>query len=662
MIELIFSSLSLSSSLVFLGIILYLIIFHSTFIRLGGEKRRLSLACELVTVPGPTVLLIDEPTSGLDSSTACSLLNLLKSFAVKEKKTLILSIHQPSSNQFHLMDNLLLLHAGRCAYFGSVHSVVPFFSSIGLPMPSHYNPADFILEKVKGQPEDVEKIVAAAQKLDKLPASNQHQHHQHHHHQQNQHQSDVQSNNQITSREMRRNFTNSTRDNETCVQVDDDEKNHQLTVDVTREDDTTNEVTTENEERSPLWSSDGNLKEITEDEDEEDETLHDNDYDENNSHSHHSHSHNNRNATQQSHRNQSNQSCDIELERVVVIETRKERSNSGCFSRTRDCDSGRSSLVDMDRTSTSSTFCSSSHSNSSSSSCSEEMYFDFTRNAAAAATTGLMNAAQNNLTENSTSIYRSTVKPIESSILKKPFKMLRNCSSRSDGRRNIHEAKWPTCFWTQLKVLTGRNFYEARGRMLSKLNFIQTIILALVTGSIWYQIERREETLGDIKGWIFFSMTYWMLFSLFNALVAFPAEREVILKERAAGSYRLSAYYLSKMIGELPLTLTMPTIYHCISYPMMGASNYSTFIATWSYQILCSIVAQSAGLLIGATATDLEVSITVAALYSMSSILFGGFYSATMPFWLTWLRYLSIVYYAFQNMQILEFSLGSPIL
>lgn len=599
------------------------------------------MACELVTVPGPTVLLIDEPTSGLDSSTACSLLNLLKTFAVKEKKTLVLSIHQPSSNQFHLMDNLLLLHNGRCAYFGSVHTVVPFFNSIGFPMPPHYNPADFILDKIKGQQEDADKIISAAEKLEKLPTT-----------------SSSNSNNGVVDR-MRSNSSSesSQRDEQTCVQVDEEDevehsntdKSSTLAVDVTE---VTSSVTNkrqipcsvrssnDNEERSPLWSSHGNLH-PTEDEDDEDVVINEDDDYDTSAHLHHHH--------------QNVQCCEIELEKVVVIESRKERSNSGCFSRGRDCDSGRSSLVDMDRSSTSSTFCSSSHSNSSSSSCSEEMYFDFTRNAAKSKTgCNLVNA--------STSMVKSS-EGEPSTLNKLTSRIFRSHGSSSNRRnRKTYEAKWPTCFWTQLKVLTGRNFYEARGRMLSKLNFIQTIVLALVTGSIWYQIERREETLVDIKGWIFFSMTYWMLFALFNALVAFPAEREVILKERASGSYRLSAYYLSKMIGELPLTLAMPTIYHCISYPLMGASNYSTFLATWSYQILCSIVAQSAGLLIGATATDLEVSITVAALYSMSSILFGGFYCSTMPFWLTWLRYLSIVYYAFQNMQMLEFSLGTPIL
>lgn len=43
---------------------------------------------------------------------------------------------------------------------------------------------------------------------------------------------------------------------------------------------------------------------------------------------------------------------------------------------------------------------------------------------------------------------------------------------------------------------------EARLRMLSKLNWIQTIGLGLVSGLLWFQIPRKESSIPDIRGWV----------------------------------------------------------------------------------------------------------------------------------------------------------------
>ncbi|XP_049854346.1 uncharacterized protein LOC126335294 isoform X3 [Schistocerca gregaria] len=415
----------------------------------GGEKKRANIACELLT--NPSLMLLDEPTSGLDSHSAYSLMLSLKRYAVSEGKTVVVAVHQPSSQIFQLFDKLLLLCAGQTAYYGPARAVVDFFGAIGLPVMPQYNPADFILEQVKGSEEMRKKIVAASR--------------------------DARSSPDYPQELLPGFFATDARHHKFLADAG------QLHANGARED-----------EGKTLWTD------------------------------------------------------------------------------------------------------SQSHASSSSS------------------------------------------------------------GADDDGS----DWQWPTSFWTQFKVLSQRNFQEARPRMLSKLNWVQTVALGAMAGLLWFQLDRKEEALHDIQGWMFFSTTYWMLYAHFGALSSFPPEREVINKERLSGSYRLSAYYLAKMVGELPLTVTLPAVYHIISYPMLGLKSPTVFATLLAFLLLNTVVAQSVGFFVGASCMDMQVSITISALYTLATQLFGGYLATNIPYWLSWLRYLSMVHYAFQNMQIVEFS-GTPL-
>jgi ABC-type multidrug transport system ATPase subunit len=77
----------------------------------GGELKRASIGCEMLT--DPSMILLDEPTSGLDSSSALILTKNLCRLAEEKSKVIIASIHQPSSQIYHMFDDLLLLAKGK---------------------------------------------------------------------------------------------------------------------------------------------------------------------------------------------------------------------------------------------------------------------------------------------------------------------------------------------------------------------------------------------------------------------------------------------------------------------------------------------------------------------------------------------------------------------
>lgn len=110
----------------------------------GGEKRRVGIACELVT--SPSILFLDEPTSGLDAFNAFNVTECLVTLAKTYKRTVVFTIHQPRSNIVALFDRLILLAKGKTVYSGEFSQCQPYFDHIGYSCPPGFNIADYLVD------------------------------------------------------------------------------------------------------------------------------------------------------------------------------------------------------------------------------------------------------------------------------------------------------------------------------------------------------------------------------------------------------------------------------------------------------------------------------------------------------------------------------------
>jgi ABC-type multidrug transport system permease subunit len=154
---------------------------------------------------------------------------------------------------------------------------------------------------------------------------------------------------------------------------------------------------------------------------------------------------------------------------------------------------------------------------------------------------------------------------------------------------------------------------------------------------------------------------YWVFDSMFNALMAFPIERDVILKERSSASYHLGAYFFAKTTSEMPTRLVLPFIYMVIAFWMAGISTrFDIFALTTLIALLSVMTGEAIGLWVGASIYDMEKAMTAMTVVSLGLLLLGGFFVENVPSWLDWGVYLSPFKYSFDASRLLIFDREVP--
>ena len=74
---------------------------------------------------------------------------------LQTRRTIITTIHQPSSRMFYMFDKLLLISDGHAIYHGKARDCMHHFSSLGFVPEIPMNPAEFLLDLATGNLDDI---------------------------------------------------------------------------------------------------------------------------------------------------------------------------------------------------------------------------------------------------------------------------------------------------------------------------------------------------------------------------------------------------------------------------------------------------------------------------------------------------------------------------
>ncbi|MQM09875.1 hypothetical protein Taro_042755 [Colocasia esculenta] len=216
----------------------------------------------------------------------------------------------------------------------------------------------------------------------------------------------------------------------------------------------------------------------------------------------------------------------------------------------------------------------------------------------------------------------------------------------SEREHDKKPSQWTTTWWEQFTVLLQRGMKERKHEAFSVLKVAQVVATALLAGLLWWQSSGRIQ---DQIGLIFFITGFCGFYPLFDAIFTFPQEREILQKERSSGMYRLSSYFMARTVGDMPMEFVLPIFLITVDYWMGGMRpEASAFFLTLFPSLLGVMVSQGLGLALGALVMDLKTATTMGSVLMLTFMLSGGFFVQRVPWFVSWIKYISVVYYLYR--------------
>ena len=108
----------------------------------GGEKKRVSIAEVMIT--RASTQCWDNSSRGLDASTALEYVESLRSLTSMANISTSVALYQAGESLYNQFDKVVLIHEGRCLYFGHAKDAAAYFEGLGFSRPDRWTTADFL--------------------------------------------------------------------------------------------------------------------------------------------------------------------------------------------------------------------------------------------------------------------------------------------------------------------------------------------------------------------------------------------------------------------------------------------------------------------------------------------------------------------------------------
>ncbi|EFX86593.1 ABC protein, subfamily ABCG [Daphnia pulex] len=222
---------------------------------------------------------------------------------------------------------------------------------------------------------------------------------------------------------------------------------------------------------------------------------------------------------------------------------------------------------------------------------------------------------------------------------------------------------YATPFHTQVSVLLERTWRSIwREKMLTQVRFTTHILFGIFFGLLYQAVGNDAAFILNNAGMLYFNLIFIVFTSVMPTVVTFPLERKVLIREHLNNWYSLKAYYLAKLLADIPFQIIFPTVYLVIVYFMTGQPlSLQRFSMLLCMTIFTSLVGQGIGLVVGAV-FDIQSAAFMAPTFAIPFLLFAGFFInfKSIPSYMNWMTYVSFFRYGFEGSMLAIYDYDRP--
>ncbi|GKU08311.1 unnamed protein product [Fusarium langsethiae] len=231
---------------------------------------------------------------------------------------------------------------------------------------------------------------------------------------------------------------------------------------------------------------------------------------------------------------------------------------------------------------------------------------------------------------------------------------LRSSASREKSRTvaALSRASSPylVSFFQQVWICAIRQFQILWGdRFSNGLQLASSLVMALVTGSLMYNLPEDSTSIFRLPGALFYPILLWCLNKMAETAASFEG-RSILTRHKNLAFNRPGAYALASVLTDIPFVIFMFSLFNLIYYFMVGYQHDAgKFFTNWFIYLVTTLCFTSLYRTIGAWCKHFGLASQISGWITMVMMVYAGYLIpiTKMHPWFRWIAYINPASYSF---------------